>query len=129
MALTPDLAAGIVDAVAVDTARHNNNSYTDKIVHADIRVLGIDNVASQEGAASHVEPVLLSESSKSDSSYSEDAQRMQSQWEESIAKHRKAPEGYVNVAVLLIKWEDEIDDMKTGKEVCCKERRFQTPDV
>jgi hypothetical protein len=34
-----------------------------------------------------------------------------------MKKHMNQPNGYANVAVLLIKWADELDELKTRKEV------------
>ncbi|KAF2444099.1 hypothetical protein P171DRAFT_361137 [Karstenula rhodostoma CBS 690.94] len=43
------------------------------------------------------------------------AAEMQGWWHESIAKNLR-PDGYVNVAVLLIRWADELDDLRTSPE-------------
>jgi phosphatidate phosphatase APP1 len=38
-------------------------------------------------------------------------------WDEAIVKNMDLPDGYVKVAVLLCKWDDELDELKTGAEV------------
>ena len=39
-------------------------------------------------------------------------------WNEAIAKNMNLPEGYEQVSVLIIKWADELDELKTKAEVC-----------
>ena len=42
---------------------------------------------------------------------------MQDWWAEAIARNMGAPSGYAKVAVLLLKWEDELDELRTSNEV------------
>ena len=42
---------------------------------------------------------------------------MQNWWAEAIARNMGRPRVYANVAVLLLKWTDELDEFKTGEEV------------
>lgn len=108
-------------AKRIATAR-NTNPLADTIVNADIRVRSIENVSTHDVPSNHVEPIELSheppkeEDEEPQSDYPEKSQKMQSWWEEAYAKHMNTPEGYAEVAVLLVRWEDEIDDMRTGKE-------------
>jgi hypothetical protein len=43
---------------------------------------------------------------------------MQNWWAEAIARNMDLPEGYTKVAVLLIKWAEELDELNTSVEVC-----------
>jgi hypothetical protein len=42
---------------------------------------------------------------------------LQECWDQSIAKHMDLPDGYSDVHVLIIKWHDDIDDLKVRQEV------------
>ena len=44
--------------------------------------------------------------------------RMQICWDGEMRKELKVPEGYQNTAVLIIKWMDDIDQLKSSDEVC-----------
>lgn len=39
-------------------------------------------------------------------------------WDEAMAKHMVLSEDYSHVAVLIIRWADYLDDLKTKEEVC-----------
>ncbi|KAI8939315.1 hypothetical protein NX059_003105 [Plenodomus lindquistii] len=132
MAPSQELSASVTDAITTRLATPRNaNPLADKVVHADILVHGIDDVSTQEPPTvhDHVEPINLSDASPYEeephSDYPEKSQKMQSWWEEAYAKHMKTPEGYTKVAVLLVRWEDEIDDMRTGKECQELEKLFR----
>jgi hypothetical protein len=43
--------------------------------------------------------------------------QLQACWDKSIAKHMKLWEGYHDVHVLMVKWNDDIDDLKVKAEV------------
>jgi hypothetical protein len=42
---------------------------------------------------------------------------LQKCWDKSIAKHMDLPDGYHNVHVLMVKWHDDIDQLKVRQEV------------
>ncbi|KAL1645886.1 hypothetical protein SLS61_008147 [Didymella pomorum] len=89
-----------------------------KVIHADIKVTGIDDVP-QSGVSTSSEGKLL-EPSSSGPEDDEDKQRadhMRIWWDEAIAKNMSLPEGYLSVSVLIIKWADELDELKTKAEV------------
>ncbi|KAF2177835.1 hypothetical protein K469DRAFT_719303 [Zopfia rhizophila CBS 207.26] len=44
------------------------------------------------------------------------AAEMHMWWDEAIAKHMNLPDGYQNVAVLIVKWADMLDELKTKAE-------------
>lgn len=43
--------------------------------------------------------------------------RLQEYWDKSIAKHMDLPDGYHHVHVLMIKWDDKIDQLQVRQEV------------
>jgi hypothetical protein len=43
--------------------------------------------------------------------------QMRGWWDSGISKYWNLPEGYSSVAVLLVKWQDDLDDLKTAEEV------------
>ena len=47
----------------------------------------------------------------------EENSRMQVWWNRAMCEEMKIPEGYQNVAVLIIKWTEELDQLKSGNEV------------
>jgi hypothetical protein len=47
----------------------------------------------------------------------ERAAEMQSWWDDAIARNMNLPDGYQEAAVLIIKWDDELDELKTRDEV------------
>ncbi|KAF2849079.1 hypothetical protein T440DRAFT_490636 [Plenodomus tracheiphilus IPT5] len=42
---------------------------------------------------------------------------LQQHWDQSIAKYMDVPDGYLDVHVLMVKWEDSIDNLKVREEV------------
>lgn len=51
-----------------------------------------------------------------DQSKSDEA-RLQEHWDQSIAKHMNLPEGYSDVHVLIIKWDDKTENPETREDV------------
>ncbi len=47
----------------------------------------------------------------------EDNSKMEVWWNKAMCAEMDIPEGYQNVAVLIIKWIEELDELKTGDEV------------
>lgn len=52
----------------------------------------------------------------------EHADNMRMWWNEAIAKNMNLPEGYEQVAVLIIRWADELDELNTKAEVLRQDR-------
>lgn len=46
-----------------------------------------------------------------------DELKLQECWDQSITKYMGLPDGYSDVHVLIIKWDDAIDDLKVRSEV------------
>ena len=47
----------------------------------------------------------------------EDNARMQVLWNKKMCEEMNIPEGYLNVGVLIIKWVEKLDQLKSGDEV------------
>jgi hypothetical protein len=84
-----------------------------RIVHADTRVTSIDDSTSEP---SDTQPLLI-EGISSDAEETSRQTSMKMWWNDSIAKNLNTPDDYAQVAVLIIKWSDELDELKTGIEV------------
>lgn len=101
-----------------DLVPRNSNPLIDKIVHADIRVRGIEDVdADSRSDVSNVQLVEQPLPNDQDVGEQERAEEMQSWWNSEMRKHMNQPDGYAKVGVLLIKWADDLDELKTRKEV------------
>lgn len=50
-------------------------------------------------------------------SQDEHMSRLQLYWNDAITRNMDVPEGYAQVAVLIIKWAEHLDDLNTGDEV------------
>ncbi|KAI9705699.1 MAG: hypothetical protein M1820_005109 [Bogoriella megaspora] len=44
-------------------------------------------------------------------------EQLQRCWQDEMCRQMKIPTGYLNVAVLLVQWEDEIDELRCGSQV------------
>lgn len=119
MALASISASRLVDAMETSIVPRNSNPLKNKVVHADIRVQGIEddiNVPTQDEPS--VQLVEQPTPSAEDVETQERAEEMQSWWNNEMKKHMDQPDGYAKVAVLLIKWDDELDELNTRNEVC-----------
>lgn len=118
MALSAGTTARIAEAMATEVAPRNANPLKNKVVHADIRIQSIEDEPKQDGSyAQASDPIVQSKPSLEDVAYQAQAAEMHMWWEEAIARNMNLPDGYSKVAVLLIKWADELDELRTGKEV------------
>ncbi|KAF1934750.1 hypothetical protein EJ02DRAFT_460934 [Clathrospora elynae] len=116
LSFSSDTTAQIMDT-ATDIAPRNANPLPNKVIHADIRIQSIEDDPTLAGSPSQSnELVVQSRPSGEDAVYQEKAAEMQNWWTEAIAKNMDLPDGYSKVAVLLIKWADELDELKTGQE-------------
>jgi hypothetical protein len=87
----------------------------DTVFHANIQIQSIEN--GSVGSSDAPKEELPSEHHTIDRQDAERAALMQSWWDEAIVRNMDLPDGYTDVAVLLIKWDDELDELKTGEEV------------
>lgn len=121
MALWTNVPSGIVDAMDTEISpRTTNPTHTikDKVIHAKFQVESIEDAPAHDGESSQ-STRLVEQSSQNpeDVAEQERAAEMQMWWDEAIAKNMNLPDGYSQVAVLLVKWADELDELKTKKEV------------
>jgi len=120
MALSSSATAHAMDAMATEITSHVANPYPNKVIHADIRIQSIDDESGPSGPAIQSDERLgESKPSIADVVYQEKAADMRECWSKAIAKNMDLPEGYSSAAVLIIRWADALDDLKTGVEVCC----------
>jgi len=121
--------------------RSSNEGLGSKIVHADIRIHSIEEDSPSPIATVPIPPkraasdafettqsdmgrisqqrrrVKAKAGPPDDNMALEHAETMQMWWEGAIAKNMTVPEDYQTVAVLLVKWVDELDELQTRKEV------------
>ena len=121
MALWSDASSVIFEAMENDSSPKQGVKISDKVIHAraDIRIESIEN-APQDYTVALQSPKLVEQDSQSleDAAEKERAAEMQVWWDEAISRNMNLPDGYQSVAVLLIKWDDELDELKTRKEAC-----------
>lgn len=109
--------------------RNLPNPLKNKVVHADIRIQSIEDEPKHDGSYPESDTrVVQSAPNEEDTEYQQKAAEMQMWWEEAIGRNMDLPEGYDKVAVLLIKWADELDELKTAAEVSSPHSRFHTLD-
>ncbi|KAL5121024.1 hypothetical protein ACEQ8H_000873 [Pleosporales sp. CAS-2024a] len=119
-------AAQIIGSMESSIVPHMANPLKNKVVHADIRVHGIeddDNASNQDETSTQLveQPTPTSQ----DVQEQEHAEEMQRWWNNEMKKHMDQPDGYAKVAVLLIKWADDLDELKTRKETLELEALFR----
>lgn len=86
----------------------------ERIIHADIKSIEPEGPLSGNGSPVVSTPDSASPEDKDAQQRSEEMQRW---WDEAIRRNMNLPDGYQNVAVLMIKWADELDELKTRAEV------------
>lgn len=93
-----------------------------KLAIADDPLLGM---STEEGSANASSPAQSLERNSEDVGEASDVhpmileqQEQHSHWNEAVAQYMNLPDGYSKVAVGLIKWIDELDDLRTHEKVC-----------
>jgi hypothetical protein len=113
-----DLSLPVVRAADNEGTSQQVNPYSGQIIHAAIQVESIESVAQAiETSSADVLPDRRT-SVAADAAEKQRADEMRMWWNEAIAKNMNLPEGYEQVSVLIIKWADELDELKTRAEVC-----------
>lgn len=69
-------------------------------------------------------PVSLPGSLRQESKTQEQASELQLRWNEGIAENIGFSDSYDQVAVLIIKWRDDLDQLNTKNEVCAMAPEF-----
>ncbi|KAF2106421.1 hypothetical protein BDV96DRAFT_507959 [Lophiotrema nucula] len=112
----PSQSSGAIDTMETDISPKTSHSLKDKIFHADIRIESIEDVTKDE-SASPPKPIVQEKPSDEDVAAQERSAEMQMWFDEAIARNMNLPDGYLKVSVLIIKWADELDELKTRAEV------------
>lgn len=90
----------------------------DKIFHLKTQIESVEDAPGHGlDTTGGAELIVESDASPQDAAHQKRAAEMQMQWEEAIARNMDLPDGYAQVAVLLVKWDDELDELKTRAEV------------
>jgi hypothetical protein len=111
--------SGETSALMEDTSNQSQISLKDKIFHANIQIDSVeDRPGDSDAAAQSYRLIEESKEDPEDAAAQHKSAQMQVWWEESIAKHMDLNDGYEKVSVLLIKWDDGLDELKTREEVC-----------
>jgi hypothetical protein len=101
-----------------DLSPQSPNPLKDKIFHTDIRIQSIEDVPSQDEASTQNSRLVEHSSQNAeDRETQKKAAKMQEWWDDAIARYMGLEDGYEHVAVLLIKWDDGLDELKTKSEV------------
>lgn len=120
MALVPGTTAHVMDTAHQDVVTpHTHNAYENKVVNADIRIRSVKDESTLELIDGHEEEVVeQSQPGLENASDQERADEMRTWWNDAMKRHMNQPDGYAKASVLLIKWADELDELKTKAEVC-----------
>lgn len=107
---------------SLNTIPPHTGQLENKVFHADIQITSVDDVSPTQGDAQQHERalnqrVLDVEDHVSQPSEQDTAMAMQTWWDEAAKRNLNLRDGYQNVSVLLIKWADELDELKTKHEV------------
>lgn len=108
------------DAATNDTAALITDTLAGKVLHAqaDLRIQSCEDISKRDAPAPQKKPALVeSGPGKKEVDYATSTESQANWWAEAIAKNMDLPDGYSKVAVLLIKWADELDELRTGEEV------------
>jgi len=124
MAPLPDSTMRVANAATTTEIAppRNANSVQDKVINADIRIRSIEDELQRTGQSSQAQETLV-ESTPNKDNGEPSAETQKNWWAEAIAENMDLADGYTKVAVLLIKWEDGLDELMTGGEVCQGETR------
>ncbi|KAJ8112306.1 hypothetical protein OPT61_g5299 [Boeremia exigua] len=110
----------------MDVSLQGANPLANKVfhTHADFRVDSIEDVAPGQfaPAGAQLQPNAANIAEDADK---KSAALMRMWWDEAMAKHMVLSEGYAHVSVLIIRWADYLDDLKTKKEAQELEQVFR----
>ncbi|KAJ4348441.1 uncharacterized protein N0V89_009815 [Didymosphaeria variabile] len=119
MALISHAHQGVVDAMESVIAPHVPTSIDlrDKVFHLKTQIESIEDAPGHTSEASgEANLITESDAEPQDIARRKRAAEMQMWWDEAIVRNMDLPDGYAKVAVLLVKWEDELDELKTRAE-------------
>ena len=117
MALQFHTPSRLVDVMETQITPRASNALRDKVFHANIQIQSIEDASLQERETLDDSRLVQNNSATpEDVAQRELAAVMQSWWDEAIVRNMDLPDGYSSVAVLLVKWAAELDELKTGEE-------------
>jgi len=85
-----------------------------RVIHANIQSIEPEGPSANDDGSPATSQGLLSDEQKN---AQKAASEMQLWWDEAIAKNMNLPDYYRSVSVLIIKWSDQLDELKTKAEV------------
>ncbi|KAJ4382093.1 hypothetical protein N0V86_002422 [Didymella sp. IMI 355093] len=89
----------------------HENGLIPRVIHADVQVESVSDLDPENTLASQ----RIQDTQEDDAQVRD--QRMQAWWDQAVAANLALQDGYDKVAVLLVKWADEIDELRTREEV------------
>jgi len=119
MTLSATTTTRTANATAI--APRNANLISNRVINAHVQ--NADVQINIRNKPKDTEPTLQNDGLLVDSTAEEDVNRAPSKecqatwWGEAIQQNMGLPGGYSKAAVLLIKWADELDELRTGQEV------------
>ena len=116
MAPIPNSTMRVANAATTEMAPRNANPLPDKVINADIRIRSIEDELQRSGQTPPTQETLV-ESTPLQEHGDASVESQKNWWAEAIAENMDLADGYTKVAVLLIKWEDGLDELMTGEEV------------
>jgi hypothetical protein len=121
MASWSHASQGIVDAAMesfVAPRVPSSIDLRDKVFHLKTQIESIEDAPGRPSEPSdEARLVTESDAGPQDVAQQTRAAEMQMWWDEAIVRNMDLPDGYAKVAVLLVKWDDELDELRTRAEV------------
>jgi len=117
MAAWSESVPAIIGAMENAIVPNTTAALKDKVFHANIQIESVEDAPRRDISASHPQQIENHAIVAEDAAFDERAAEMQMWWDESIRRNMNLPDGYSKVAVLLIKWADELDELRTKAEV------------
>lgn len=118
--MAPPLQSSLpaLDTMTSELSSEAEGGLGELLFHTDLTITSVEKRQTKDITTSPGPNFVDSNSqSPEDVARQQRAADTQMWWDEAITKYMDLPDGYVNVAVLLVKWEDELDDLKTRDEV------------
>ncbi|KAH7392123.1 hypothetical protein DE146DRAFT_617915 [Phaeosphaeria sp. MPI-PUGE-AT-0046c] len=111
---SPHTAPGLDTSTIASSKRSRSRTpLAEKVIQADIRIDSIEDSGPDPAATQ----LILTKNTSPDAEDVNDKKRMKMWWNASSAQSLNLPEYYAQVAVLLIKWSNELDELYTRNEV------------
>ncbi|KAL1800764.1 hypothetical protein ACET3X_001106 [Alternaria dauci] len=99
-----------------EIAPSNINPLPGKSINADFQIRYVEDETRRSGSAPQNDEALVETTPGKQDDDSSSAEAQKNWWAEAIAKNMDVADGYSKVAVLLIKWADHLDELRTADE-------------